>query len=114
MKVITNHCNLKNSLIQLIGFLGECKAIPECEDGELEDFPRRMREWLFNVMEELADRQELNQPFVKLHQEAKFDLAKKWNNAAIWKWCDLDAHPHDNVVSVHELFPIRAPLKVNV
>jgi hypothetical protein len=30
--------------------------------------------------------------------------------AAIWKWCDLDGHPHDRVVSRHELFPIRAPL----
>ena len=27
--------------------------------------------------------------------------------AAVWKWCDLDKHPHDNIVSRHELFPLR-------
>ena len=28
----------------------------------------------------------------------------------MWKWCDLDGHPHDNMVSRHELFPVKAPL----
>ena len=41
----------------------------ECEEGELEDFPRRMREWLFNVMEELAGRGKLSPYFSKMHQE---------------------------------------------
>ena len=50
-------------------FSGECKSIPDCEEGELEDFPRRMREWLFNVMEELADRGQLTPHFSKLHKE---------------------------------------------
>ena len=52
-------------------FVGECKSIPDCEEGELEDFPRRMREWLFNVMEELADRGQLTPHFSKLHKEGK-------------------------------------------
>jgi len=30
--------------------------IPQCQQDELDDFPRRMREWLFNVMKEMADR----------------------------------------------------------
>ena len=42
------------------------------------------------------------------------DLSKKWTIAAVWKWCDLDGHPNDNVVSRHELFPVRAPLQVLV
>ena len=55
-------------------FSGECKSIPDCEEGELEDFPRRMREWLFNVMEELADREQLTPHFSKLHKEGKVAL----------------------------------------
>jgi hypothetical protein len=39
------------------------------------------------------------------------DEQKRWTNAAIWKWCDLDSHPHDNSVSRHELFPVKAPLQ---
>ena len=50
-------------------------------------------------------------------------MSKRWSNAAIWKWCDLDkgdSLPHDlphsknmsdNAVSRHELFPVRAPLQ---
>ena len=30
----------------------------------------------------------------------------------MWKWCDLDDRPHDRAISRHELFPIKAPLKV--
>ena len=55
-------------------FVGECKSIPDCEEGELEDFPRRMREWLFNVMEELADRGQLTPHFSKLHKEVEVQL----------------------------------------
>ena len=79
--------------------VGECRDLKECEENELEDFPRRMREWLFNVMEEMAERSELKAKFSKMHEEAKFDLAKKWRNAAIWKWCELDGKPKDNSVS---------------
>lgn len=68
------------------------------------DFPRRMREWLFHVMKELADRQELKKQLV-----VETELNKKWSRAAVWKFCDLDA-THDRSVSRHELFPIRAPL----
>lgn len=70
------------------------------------DFPRRMREWLFQVMRELADRDELNK---KLVANVDSELNKKWSRAAVWKFCDLDA-TQDRSVSRHELFPIRAPL----
>ena len=61
-------------LLFIFSFVGECKSIPDCEEGELEDFPRRMREWLFNVMEELADRGQLTPHFSKLHKEGEVEL----------------------------------------
>lgn len=81
-----------------------------CKESDMLDFPRRMRDWLFNVMRDLADRQELPQHFLKMQREAETNMTLRWTNAAIWKWCDLDGHPHDRAVSRHELFPIRAPL----
>ena len=62
-------------------------------------------------MEELQERSELSEFYSILQKQNQIsDLNQKWENAAIWKWCDLDGHPHDNVVSRHELFPVRAPL----
>lgn len=81
-----------------------------CKEEDMADFPRRMRDWLFNIMRDLADRQELPTHFLKMQREAETNLTLRWTNAAIWKWCDLDGHPHDRTVSRHELFPIRAPL----
>lgn len=80
--------------------------IQQCTEEEMIDFPRRMREWLFHVMKELAERQEIDSGIVA-HVET--ELNKKWSKAAVWKFCDLDA-THDRSVSRHELFPIRAPL----
>jgi len=93
-----------------IDYYGECKEMPECQEDEMNDFPRRMREWLFNVMRDLSERDELAEKFVSLELEAETNLTRRWANAAVWKWCDLDGHPHDRSVSRHELFPIRAPL----
>lgn len=76
----------------------------------MKDFPRRMRDWLFNVMRDLAERHELPEHYMTLQMEAETNLTRRWANAAVWKWCDLDGHPHDRSVSRHELFPIRAPL----
>jgi len=93
-----------------IDYYGQCREMPECKEEEMADFPRRMRDWLFNIMRDLADRQELSPHYLKLEREAETNLTRRWSNAAIWKWCDLDGHPHDRSVSRHELFPIRAPL----
>ncbi|XP_015906707.1 SPARC [Parasteatoda tepidariorum] len=93
-----------------VDYYGPCKDIGKCTADELEDFPRRMRDWLFNVMQELARREELHGTTLKLEQEAEKSHDRKWVNAVIWKFCDLDVHPHDRHVSRHELFPIRAPL----
>ncbi|XP_076361381.1 SPARC-like isoform X2 [Tachypleus tridentatus] len=93
-----------------VNYYGACREIPECAKEEMEDFPRRMREWLFAVMQELARRHELDMYYMKLEEEAEEDISVKWVNAIVWKFCDLDAHPKDRAVSRHELFPIRAPL----
>lgn len=76
----------------------------------MNDFPRRMRDWLFNVMRDMAERNELTEHYMQMREEAETNLTRRWSNAAVWKWCDLDGHPHDRSVSIHELFPIRAPL----
>lgn len=93
-----------------IDYYGRCRNMPDCSENDLADFPRRMRDWLFNVMRDLAARNELPEAYMELEHEAETNMTKRWTNAAIWKWCDLDGHPNDNSVSRHELFPIRAPL----
>lgn len=93
-----------------IDYFGQCQQQPDCNSEELYDFPRRMREWLFTVMRDMAARQMLSNKYQQLEEEAEDDETQKWTYAVVWKWCDLDGHPKDRVVSRHELFPIRAPL----
>ena len=45
--------------------------IPECQPEELIDFPRRMREWLYNVMKELSERKELSFHYQQMEKEAE-------------------------------------------
>lgn len=59
------------------------------------DFPRRMRDWLFNIMRDLADRQELTPHYLNMEREAESNMTRRWTNAAIWKFCDLDGNPPD-------------------
>lgn len=93
-----------------INYYGECQEFKECKQSELDDFPRRMNEWLFSIMRDMADRKALSEHYLELEKEAEEDPTKQWTNAVVWKWCDLDSHPRDRSVSRHELFPIRAPL----
>ncbi|KAJ8718747.1 hypothetical protein PYW07_016303 [Mythimna separata] len=93
-----------------IEYYGMCREMPECSENEMSDFPRRMRDWLFNIMRDMAERRELTPHYLRMEREAETNLTRRWTNAAIWKWCDLDAHDNDRFVSRHELFPIRAPL----
>lgn len=102
-------CKNKQASHIHIDYYGECKDLPECTEDEMKDFPRRIREWLFNVMLDLANRNELPQHYIAMTHEAETNLTKRWTNAAIWKFCDLDVEG-DRSVSRHELFPIRAPL----
>lgn len=98
-----NDSEINNQYIRTVLFIQECK------DEEMEDFPRRMRDWLFNVMRDLVEREEINDHYKAMELEAETNLTRRWANAAVWKWCDLDLS-HDRSVSRHELFPIRAPL----
>jgi len=93
-----------------IEYYGECRQIPDCTEDELVDFPRRMREWLFSVMKDLSERKEISPYYENLKMKNNDVQSKRWSAAAVWQWCDLDKHPHDNTVSRHELFPLRAPL----
>lgn len=61
----------------------------------MSDFPRRMRDWLFNIMRDMAERRELSPHYLVMEREAESNLTRRWTNAAIWKWCDLDAHDND-------------------
>jgi Secreted protein acidic and rich in cysteine Ca binding region. len=67
----------------------------ECLPTEMADFPRRMRDWLFTVMAEMADREELSPHYMAMQREAESNLTRRWTNAAVWKFCDLDGHPAD-------------------
>ncbi|KAK2167607.1 hypothetical protein LSH36_26g12016 [Paralvinella palmiformis] len=93
-----------------LDYFGECKEIPQCKDWELEEYPIRMRQWLYLVMEELANRRDLQGQALKLAQEAKTKHNKKWVIPVIWKFCDLDKSM-DKMISTRELLPISAPLK---
>ncbi|CAG9854193.1 unnamed protein product [Phyllotreta striolata] len=93
-----------------IEYYGECREMRECTEEEMADFPRRMRDWLFNIMRDLADREELTPHYLNMAREAESNLTLRWTNAAVWKFCELDGHPPDRSISRHELFPIRAPL----
>ncbi|KAH8312678.1 hypothetical protein KR044_012130 [Drosophila immigrans] len=92
-----------------IDYYGACHESRVCDGEDLKDFPRRMRDWLFNVMRDLAERDELTEHYMQMELEAETNNTRRWANAAVWKWCDLDGDT-DRSVSRHELFPIRAPL----
>jgi len=94
-----------------IEYYGECRKMSDCSEHELQTFPSRMRQWLFSVMNDLADKQEMSDYYTELKRQAETKNSNRWSVAAVWRWCDLDQHPHDNIVSRHELFPLRAPLQ---
>ncbi|KAL5283592.1 SPARC family protein [Megaselia abdita] len=102
-------CKDKHHSHMHIDYYGPCKQVQVCSEEEMKDFPSRMRDWLFNIMRDLAERNELTEHYREMEKEAETDLARRWANAAVWKWCDLDGDI-DRSVSRHELFPIRAPL----
>ena len=70
---------LRLAFIEYLNFntnpIGECRLIPECKEDELVDFPRRMREWLYNVMKELSERKELSYHYQQMEKEAQVIFA---------------------------------------
>jgi secreted protein acidic and rich in cysteine len=59
-----------------------------------------MRDWLFYIMRDLADRHELSEHYMMLEKEAENNLTRGWINAAVWKWCDLDAEDNDRFLKL--------------
>lgn len=92
-------------------YLGQCKRLTECTEEHLEQFPQRMSDWLFQVMKDLNDREQLHgDDWINMLTEAESDEHLKHVYPVVWKFCDLDAKPHDKEVSHHELIPITAPV----
>ncbi|XP_023326031.1 SPARC [Eurytemora carolleeae] len=104
----SQHCEKPENRHLHVEYYGECRDIGTCSEDEIVDFPRRMRDWLFSVMKDLSERAEISEKFKPVNLDNS--QSTRWSVAAVWKWCDLDKHPHDNIVSRHELFPLRAPL----
>lgn len=92
-----------------LDYYGECKQLTKCQDFEMEQFPLRMSNWLFKVMEELARRNELDGDYVEMLKSAEKD--KNHVDAVIWKFCDLDVHPQDRFVTRRELLFVVATIK---
>lgn len=92
-----------------LDYYGACKELTPCLEQEMTDFPHRMRQWLYLVMEELDKRNDLSEGAHRLMEEAKLQ-EHHWVLPVIWKFCDLDT-THDSFVNPHELMPITAPLK---
>lgn len=92
-----------------LDYYGECKELPACTAEQMEEFPKRMRNWLYLVMEELDRRQDLPPVAHQMAEDSKTNN-KPWLLPVIWKFCDLDKS-HDKLINPHELMPITAPLK---
>jgi hypothetical protein len=92
-----------------LNYYGPCKDLGECKEFEKTEYPRRMREWLYLIMEELDSRKELPSKASKMAKKA-LKMEKKWVIPVVWKFCDLDTNP-DEEIDFHELIPISAPLK---
>lgn len=102
-------CKNREYRLAQMDYFGPCIEIKPCTDVEMLDFPIRMRDWLFLIMEELAKRKELPKPALRMARRAG-KQPKRWVLPVIWKFCDLD-QTHDLNVDSVELTPITAPLK---
>lgn len=91
-----------------LDYYGSCKELSECPENEYEGFPQRMRDWLFRIMRELANREQLDE-YLALLESARND--DKHADAVIWKFCDLDVDPEDRRVTRRELMFIIASIK---
>lgn len=91
-------------------YFGNCIAIPECTEYEMEGYPERMRNWLYLIMEELARREDLPKYAQQMADQAKSLSSRRWVLPVIWKFCDMD-ESDDRYVSVEELGVLSAPLK---
>ena len=84
----------------------------KCSEDELEDFPRRLREWFFLVMEEMAQRNLIPDRLVQMVRQGKH-LERDKVLPAIWKFCEMDSQPRNNAVTRRELIPLISQIKSN-
>ncbi|KAG5848353.1 hypothetical protein ANANG_G00097590 [Anguilla anguilla] len=118
-----------------LDYTGSCKYIAPCQEGELLQFPLRMRDWLKNVLLQLYERDTRNPGFLTAKQRARVqkiyeserrlhaddhpiemlirDFEKNYNlyiYPVHWQFAQMDQHPADRFLSHSELAPLRVPL----
>ncbi|CAF0828494.1 unnamed protein product [Rotaria sp. Silwood1] len=109
------HCTRKESVTDAIDYFGQCQDLGVCTEFELEVFPKRMKEWLGEILDALFVRKDLDSKYETLVNEARkmklSNTEKWWRNAVLWEFCELD-RTHDNVVNNEELARFIRSLKV--
>lgn len=104
-----SQCKNPKHVSAMMDYYGSCKELPPCEPYEMEEYPHRMRDWFFYVMEELDERKFLTKTAHELLQEAR-KKEHRWAIPTIWRFCELDT-TGDRYITSEELLPISAPLK---
>ncbi|KAJ8407473.1 hypothetical protein AAFF_G00273300 [Aldrovandia affinis] len=118
-----------------LDYTGSCKFIAPCLEGELLQFPLRMRDWLKNVLLQLYEHDTRSPGFLTAKQRVKVqkiheserrlhagdhhiemlvrDFEKNYNMYIYpvhWQFAQMDQHPTDRFLSHSELAPLRMPL----
>ncbi|XP_061101978.1 SPARC-like protein 1 [Conger conger] len=137
-ELFATKCNLegtKKAHRLHLDYTGSCKYIAPCLQGELLQFPLRMRDWLKNVLLQLYERETRNPGFLTPKQRARVqkiyeserrlhaddhpiellirDFEKNYNMYIYpvhWQFAQMDQHPADRFLSHSELAPLRVPL----
>ncbi|GFO18554.1 sparc protein [Plakobranchus ocellatus] len=83
-----------------LDYYSSCREPLPCSEHSAQQFPLRMRNWMFVIMEAMAQRAGLGE-----YQEMVTEAAQneRHAHAVIWKFCDLDSDPQDRHVSKREL-----------
>ncbi|XP_025100196.1 SPARC-like [Pomacea canaliculata] len=93
-------CSIPGATKIRLDYYGPCQQLTPCYERELKEFPVRMREWLYVIMQQLAQRAEIPD-YLELLEEARHEA--NHSHAVIWKFCDLDVDPQDRFVTRREL-----------
>ncbi|KAK3798862.1 hypothetical protein RRG08_050241 [Elysia crispata] len=83
-----------------VEYYGICREQPKCPEDEALQFPERLRDWIFLVMETMAKRAALGEYVDLVPREG---WSEHHAHAVIWKFCSLDQDPQDRHVSKREL-----------
>uniref|UniRef100_A0A673ZA54 SPARC-like 1 n=1 Tax=Salmo trutta TaxID=8032 RepID=A0A673ZA54_SALTR len=137
-ELFATKCNLEGSKRGHrlhLDYTGPCKFIAPCMNGELVQFPLRMRDWLKNVLLQLYEHDSMYPGFLtpkqrirvrKIHESERRlhagdhpiellaqDFEKNYNMYIYpvhWQFAQMDQHPSDRFLSHSELAPLRVPL----